>query len=290
MKRFCLTITVLLSFMTIQAQLSTLIERNLTEAAPAKYECLYEYTISRINANGDSVKDNAFTILQIGNTQSKFEDYSAFQYDSVRHTKASMEEISRFAAQYCGAENYFDAEIFQNVTEKKLTQMECIGVTYYTCEENFPTVEWTLSDDTLTVCGYLCNKATGEYGGRKWIAWYTAELPMSNGPWKLSGLPGLILQAADTEGIHQFSAFSFRKGDPPIWKINTVHVQNVERDVLLQYKAKMTSFSNPLDGLGSGNINKIVGLNIKQGGKNSYVVNDIIQRNHPNGYIPLELK
>lgn len=288
MKKTILVMTLFLCCISTKAQLSTSIDRNMVEESPSEYECLYEYTINRVGIEGDTIHDNAFTILQIGKTLSKFEDYTAFQFDSIRNVDAHMEDVERYASQFCGTANYFDAEVFQNPSESKMTQMECMGLAYYTYDEKFAPMTWEFSEDTLTVCGYLCKKATTEYGGRKWIAWYTSELPMPNGPWKLSGLPGLILQANDSAGIHKFSAFSFRKAKMPILKIKTVNINKVTREDFIKIKALFVKRSNPLFGLGKG-VSKVVALNIKQGDKNAFVVNDIIQHYNPH-YIPLELK
>lgn len=72
-------------------------------------------------------------------------------------------------------------------------------------EEPAPTFDWQLRPDTLTVCGYLCHLAETSFRGRKWQVWYTPEIPVSAGPWKFGGLPGLILQASDTQGHYQWS-------------------------------------------------------------------------------------
>jgi hypothetical protein len=40
-----------------------------------------------------------------------------------------------------------------------------------------------------------CKKATTNFRGRYWEAWYTEEIPIGQGPWKLCGLPGMILKA-----------------------------------------------------------------------------------------------
>ena len=74
---------------------------------------------------------------------------------------------------------------------------------FYT--EPLPDFKWKLSDDTLNVSGYLCQKAVGEYAGRTWTAWYSEDVPASFGPWKLRGLPGMILKAEDSGGIFSFT-------------------------------------------------------------------------------------
>lgn len=42
-------------------------------------------------------------------------------------------------------------------------------------------------------------------GGRQWIAWFTSEIPLSEGPYKFGGLPGLILEVADSEGDYRYT-------------------------------------------------------------------------------------
>ena len=73
--------------------------------------------------------------------------------------------------------------------------------------EPIDNIDWTIIDDsTKTVLEYECLMATADYHGRKWTVWFTPEVPMSTGPWKLLGLPGLILEAIDSTGQHHFSA------------------------------------------------------------------------------------
>ncbi len=71
--------------------------------------------------------------------------------------------------------------------------------------------QWEISDDTLTVLGYVCNKATASFRGREFHAWFTVDIPISEGPWKLYGLPGLILQVEDKEGLFQFESIGLQK-------------------------------------------------------------------------------
>ena len=74
----------------------------------------------------------------------------------------------------------------------------------YLIEEEAPKINWKLSKDTASFSGVKCKKATANFKGRNWIAWYAPELPFQSGPWKLNGLPGLIIEAYDEKKEVQF--------------------------------------------------------------------------------------
>lgn len=62
------------------------------------------------------------------------------------------------------------------------------------------TPDWQLiPDSTTTIIGYPCQLAKTNFKGRTWLAWYAEDIPVSEGPWKLCGLPGLILRAYDAQ-------------------------------------------------------------------------------------------
>ncbi len=76
-------------------------------------------------------------------------------------------------------------------------------------EESMPVIQWTITSETKIIGGYNCQKATAIFRGRIYAAWFCKQLPYSNGPWKLGGLPGLILEAADVTNEIVFSFKSF---------------------------------------------------------------------------------
>ena len=65
---------------------------------------------------------------------------------------------------------------------------------------------WIVCDSTKTILGYDCVKAEMDYHGRHWIAWFTPDVPLQDGPWKFCGLPGLILSAEADNGKYSFEA------------------------------------------------------------------------------------
>jgi GLPGLI family protein len=89
-------------------------------------------------------------------------------------------------------------EYFQYLNRKKLYIEENV-VNYYLVEEPLPHIDWKIQDDTLSFGALHCQKAIAHFKGRDYTAWFCADLPFRNGPWKLSGLPGLIIEAYDSE-------------------------------------------------------------------------------------------
>lgn len=83
----------------------------------------------------------------------------------------------------------------------------------YAYEEDATDFDWILSADTAIINGFLCQKAALNYGGRKWFAWFTAEIPISDGPYKFSGLPGLIIKVHDQKNHWIFNMSSIKKVD-----------------------------------------------------------------------------
>lgn len=80
--------------------------------------------------------------------------------------------------------------------DKNLAKSRDIGFMYV--KEEIPTINWKISKEIKNIGKFTCTKATGEFRGREYTAWFTTQIPVSFGPWKLQGLPGLILEAYDT--------------------------------------------------------------------------------------------
>lgn len=75
----------------------------------------------------------------------------------------------------------------------------------FVVKDEYPEFDWNISlDISREIGGYQCNKAVTTFRGRTYEAWFTMEVPVDAGPWKLNGLPGLILEANDSEGVIKF--------------------------------------------------------------------------------------
>ncbi|PTS95810.1 hypothetical protein DBR11_20610 [Pedobacter sp. HMWF019] len=99
-------------------------------------------------------------------------------------------------------------EIYMFANEKKMVSKQTL-INNYLIEEPLPVIDWKISSEFSVISGLKCQKATAHFKGRNYIAWFCQDLPFQSGPWKLSGLPGLIVEAYDTkkEVIFKFDGF-----------------------------------------------------------------------------------
>lgn len=67
-------------------------------------------------------------------------------------------------------------------------------------------ISWELLNETKKINSFNCQKARGNFRGRTYTVWFTNDIPVCLGPWKLNGLPGLILEATDS--LNQFQFFA----------------------------------------------------------------------------------
>ena len=95
-------------------------------------------------------------------------------------------------------------QFLKNYPEKGKTMFqETFAMNTYQCIEDIEIPDWQLvPDSSTTILSYPCQLAKANFKGRTWYAWYSEDIPISEGPWKLYGLPGLVLRAYDAQ--HQF--------------------------------------------------------------------------------------
>ena len=146
-------------------------------------------------------------------------------------------------------------DIFFNYPDKgEITVYNKFHNTVYEYSEPVPSLHWDISSRTDTVLGYECFMAEAEFRGRFWRAWFTYEIPMPYGPWKLGGLPGLILKAEDTDSLFVFEMVGisdFRNGDMHIYRYDE-RTRKCKREDILKL--------NDMRGAASGQLNEMHGV------------------------------
>ena len=256
-----------------------------------EYECLYSYVINN-PAKGDTIKEITTCILQIGDGVGRFSDYTTFGGDSVRHCLGADDHDIREADNREWQNIYaFDEIVYQNMPNGKMTIFGSIAPNCYVYEEEANPIEWEIAEGTDSVCGYECMVAEGEYGGRRWRAWFTPEIPVAMGPWKIGGLPGLVMKVADKDNVHVFEAISFRKGEVPIYRPNWPDAVKTDRNKFVKNKNEFESYSDPIKHIPVESIKSIAVMKATGGNNDATVVfNGVPLRKKENGYVARELE
>lgn len=100
--------------------------------------------------------------------------------------------------------------IVKEYTRNRTIFCDDIGQGTYTYNQNLDQFDWKLQEEQKEILGYSCKKATTEFAGRIYVAWYTTEISIADGPYKFHGLPGLILSIYDTNKHYQFTVASIK--------------------------------------------------------------------------------
>lgn len=170
-------------------------------------ECIY--SLKTFDPKKDETKEMHY-ILQIGNNFSAYNDYGGYRQDSVIKeiypNGLKSIDLRRLSIQYQPSYHCTVKDLHNNT----VTTYDRVFIDHYYYSEPTPNIKWHLEKGTREICGYTCKKATANFRGRDWTAWY-CDIPLNNGPWKFGNLPGLILRVEDSKGEHVFEAISLRK-------------------------------------------------------------------------------
>lgn len=191
-------------------------------------------------------------ILQIGKQLSKFSDYREFINDSIAlaEEKQGVNRNVIVQGMMSRGHGLYSESIYKNMPTGKYTVTDKILINPYSYEESIPQIKWNIIANTdSTILGYKCIQASCNFRGRDYIAWFTDEIAIDNGPWKFHGLPGLILKIEDQkkEYIYECTALYHPNWLSPIYrKRNRKEIETVRSKFLV---AKKRAMNNPLSEL-----------------------------------------
>ena len=153
--------------------------------------------------------------LWLGKTLSLFESRGKFAGDSMVNAVKDLpfnQETAPLLTQQLMAlpHSRFNYVIYKTTAPQHLYYYDNIALQHYRYEEPTPLV-WSILPATATIADYACQRATTTFGGRSWEAWFTRAVPVSDGPYKFYGLPGLIVQVGDTRQHYVFELLKLAK-------------------------------------------------------------------------------
>lgn len=104
-----------------------------------------------------------------------------------------------------GGKNEFRYTILKEPAKNLVAYHDGINSEDFQYLEKPPLFDWRITPAKKTIAGHECQQAFTTFGGRTWEAWFARDVPVSDGPYKFYGLPGLILQVGDTHENYVFS-------------------------------------------------------------------------------------
>ena len=167
----------------------------------------------------DSAKlDKVMTILDVVKDKSIYRDYTLLAQDSILKIQVeamqkagTFKDISKSVTMpkfsekiykfYPGMEIQYVDRVANGFTPMNIGYNEDLKF------------DWKIQSGKEKIGAYNTQKATTEYGGRKWTAWFTPDIPLQDGPYKFYGLPGLIVKVTDDGNNYSWELKGNKKVD-----------------------------------------------------------------------------
>lgn len=200
----------------------------------------YEYNFQTDSTDVET-KMSELMVLDVDKKGSKYYSEYVFQNDSIMDAqfKKNMAAHSDDSAPLSAKQGVVAYKILKSYPSFKINQIITLDMTLYNVNQQVK-LNWKILPDQEIIGEWNVQKAETDFAGRKWIAWFSTEIPLQDGPYKFYGLPGLIIKIEDQAGFHKMELKGIR---------NNV----VERDILsfefekpidLNYKKYKTAYKN----------------------------------------------
>lgn len=172
-------------------------------------------------------------LLKIGDKYSVTYSKDKFRNDSLLQT-SSGEDVFRMQLYQALSKDNFSLDnqtlfsrykkyTYKDYSNNRIMEIDEISSTQF-CYYDYPEkINWKLKDGEKKILGFVCKRADCKFRGRNYIAWFTEEIPLSEGPWKFRGLPGLILEISDTDSVYDFKAIGFKEIKSPIVFLKSIN-------------------------------------------------------------------
>lgn len=206
-------------------------KKKIQEYPRAEIKVSYNYHHLALRNDGEVMTSDYDYLLLANIERSKYYNYNNEYIDSLESTPQGRKLHDQLIT--IGLERYRKTGdssavphkkgqiyVFKSLKDGITTVYDTYGLGeqgYY--DEPITELEWTVGDSTKTVLGYECIMAQTDYHGRHWTVWFAPEIPLHDGPWKLCGLPGLILEAEDLTGQHSFTATGIENSNQAMYPI-----------------------------------------------------------------------
>lgn len=288
MKKILLTMMTLVLTIGAQAQNDSI--------GQCRVVVVYDFITNTTDKNGAAVTDSVQLAVMVASHVAKCMEYNRTMMEDMGEWKDKNYQYGEW-----NARKYNLPVLYVNHPEGAVSSFDKIVPNRYFYSEPLPDFQWKLTNDTLSICGYLCKKAVGKYAGRKWTAWYSEDVAAPFGPWKLCGLPGMILKACDADNIFSFDCVGLMQRSAPIRLADKNGYTEIDRGRFVSNRNKLLCnkqyVHNPRYYIPQGTFDHLDIIEMWPGGpeppeedKLTVVATDMIIPKKVNKYQPLELE
>lgn len=201
----------------------------LAFAIVAKSQFKFEYTYTQLDTtdllviyklrwksdtNNPEYSRTSEMYLFLGKKISLFQSKNTYITDTIFKSIKNIDQMRAYGRNPNNPIAAFHYKIYKNYPYKKLSFIEHVPSSTFLYEEELNIFNWQLHPDTSTINGHLCQKATMSYAGRNYTSWFCHQIPYSDGPYKFTGLPGLIVKIYDDRQHYVFELKSIEKASP----------------------------------------------------------------------------
>ena len=181
---------------------------------PAKLKVIYNLTWQQDSLNPFRLREEKMVLL-LGNQYSSFLSYGSYFIDSIVKVHPNMDIIT--FRQFNAPRSAHQFRVKKNFLEGQIITTDRVFSDVFVYTEPMSKINWKITGETSQIKGYRVQKATTHYGGRTWEAWFTEAIPFNDGPYKFSGLPGLILKVQDARGHYIFEIESIHTTNEKVY-------------------------------------------------------------------------
>ena len=172
---------------------------------------IYQVTM-KPDTNDKTASFTEKAYLDISPERSVFYGEKRMMRDSLMNRMRTTQTWDR--SQFQDMRSKIDFIVEKDFSEQKTVFKQRIARDNYSYEEDRKMV-WKILPETTKIGDYKVQKAETQFAGRTWTAWFAQELPYQDGPYKFSGLPGLIIKVEDAEGDYSFDLEQTKKISQP---------------------------------------------------------------------------
>ncbi|MGI0106512.1 GLPGLI family protein [Salinimicrobium sp. WS361] len=205
---------------------------NLQAQNPYSFKATYQLEFQVDSTNENSI-NSEIGVLYLGKGHSRYSSLGKAVKDSLENITnpvfMRMDEYQQMTD--------FKYKIFKNYKENELILAEKVFEYKLKYKQDLNTIDWEIQPENKEILGFNVQKATGSFAGRNYVAWFTPELPFLDGPYKFSGLPGLILEISDLKNHYHFSLTAFQELANPVDNLlNLNNYKVVSQEELDQFR------------------------------------------------------